>query len=417
MSTTRDEVPPRRRRMMWASAALLVLVSGGVALALAEGAVRLFGPRETQYFIWPPNTHRELAADPRYFPGINGIARFTTNSLGLRGTELPVDSTAVRVLALGGSTTENLFLDDTETWMARLQDGLDPLPDGRRVWVGSAGRSGMNARDHVVQLGRLLDQLPAMDLVVVLVGVNDVTVTLAQGDTFRPPPPLTDAAALARAEARAFAIVPGAMHEAITNARAGRWHERTALWQLAARIRADLRKRGRSVGLEQDPRGASFRRWREYRSRATTLRDSLPDLSVALRQYGRNLDSLATLAASRGVSVVFLTQPSMWRHDLDSASARLLWFGGLGDFQRQQSATYFSVDALSRAMAAFNDELLAACARNGVRCLDLAPLVPRDSVHFYDDVHFNESGAAAVGAALVPWIRDSVLPALPPRRR
>lgn len=417
MSTTRDEVPHPRRRMMWASAALLVLVSGGVALALAEGAVRLFGPRETQYFIWPPNTHRELAADPRHFPGITGVARFTTNSLGLRGMELPGDSTAVRVLALGGSTTENLFLDDTETWMARLQDGLDPLPDGRRVWVGSAGRSGMNARDHVVQLGRLLDQLPAVDLVVVLVGVNDVTVTLAQGDTFRPPPPLTDAAALARAEARAFAIVPGAMHEAITNARAGRWHERTALWQLAARIRADLRKRSRSVGLEQDPRGASFRRWREYRSRATTLRDSLPDLSVALRQYGRNLDSLAALAASRGVPVVFLTQPSMWRSDLDSSSARLLWFGGLGDFQRQQSATYFSVDALARAMAAFNDELLAACARNGARCLDLAPLVPRDSLHFYDDVHFNESGAAAVGAALVPWIRDSVIPALPPRRR
>lgn len=417
MSTTRAEQPDRRRLIIWTGTALLLLVSGVVAVGIAETAVRLLGPRETRYYIWPANTHRELAADARHFPGITGVARFTTNSLGLRGEEIPADSSAVRVLAVGGSTTENLFLDDSETWMALLQRGIDPLPDGRRVWVGSAGRSGMNARDHVVQLGRLLEQLPRIDLVVVLVGVNDVTVTLAQGDTFRPPPPLTDPAALARAEARAFAIVPGAMHEAITTARSGAWYHRMALWQLAARIRADLRKRSRTVGLEQDPRGGSFRRWREYRSRATTLRDTLPDLSIALRQYGRNLDSLATLAATFGVPMVFLTQPSMWRGDLDSASTRLLWFGGLGDFQRQQSSTYFSVAALARAMAAFNGELLASCARTGARCLDLAALVPRDSLHFYDDVHFNESGAAAVGAALVPWIRDSVIPALPARRR
>jgi lysophospholipase L1-like esterase len=416
VSSSNAEARPRRI-VIWGGAALLLLIGGGVGLVVAEIAVRVFGPRETSYYIWPAGTHRELAADPRAFPGVSGVARFTTTRVGLRGPELPADSSTVRVLVLGGSTTENLYLDDTETWTARLQQGLDPLTDGRRLWVGSAGRSGMNSRDHVVQLGRLLDQLPAIDLVVALVGVNDMTVTLAQGDTFKAPPSLADPGARAAAEARAFAIVPGALHQAITNARTGTWYERLALWQLAARLRADLRRRGTAVGLEQDPRGAAFRRWRAYRRAATTLRDSLPDLSVALAGYGRNLDSLAALAASRNVPIVLLTQPSIWRDDLDSVSTGLLWFGGMGDFQRGQTSTYFSVSALARTMDSFNRELLRSCSRSGARCLDLAPLVPRDTLHFYDDVHFNEAGAAAVGAALAPWLRDSVIPSLTVRRR
>ena len=39
-----------------------------------------------------------------------------------------------------------------------------------------------------------------------------------------------------------------------------------------------------------------------------------------------------------------------------------------------------------------------------VECIDLAPVLPGDTTLFYDDVHFNESGAEKVAEVLAQYI-------------
>lgn len=407
MNADEPAQPTMTRDRIFAVIALAGLGVIGLAggLAIAELALRTVGPRESRYAVLPPGLRRESDPDPRLLPGIAGRARFTVNSLGLRGSELPEDSSVLRILVVGGSTTENVYLDDAETWTGLLERRLDPLPGGRRVWVGAAGRGGMNARDHVVQVRRLLEQLPRMDRVVVLAGVNDLTVALAQADTFRAPPPLSDSVAVLAQERRAFAIVPGRLHESAANAPGTPWYKRTAVWQLLRRLRARAAARDERASLQQDTRAENVQRWREARQRATRSRDALPALGPALAEYRRNLEAIATIGAARGVPVTFLTQPALWRADLDGVATRLLWFGGVGDFQRRPVDEYYTPAALAAALETFNRTLLEVCAAHRLDCLDLDARIPRTTEFFFDDVHFTERGATAVAEETAAWIR------------
>ena len=110
---------------------------------------------------------------------------------------------------MGGSATLCGALDDTEVWTHLLETSLDTTRDGRHVWVGNVGRDGVTARDHVVQLTYLLHQYPRIDVVVSLLGVNDMTVAVHQGSNYHLPNAVTEPRAQRAQLTRAFALYPG----------------------------------------------------------------------------------------------------------------------------------------------------------------------------------------------------------------
>ena len=55
-------------------------------------------------------------------------------------------------------------------------------------------------------------------------------------------------------------------------------------------------------------------------------------------------------------------------------------------------------------MDAFDGRLLSLCRQDGLECLNLASLVPKDTSAFYDDAHFNEGGARIVANALTAYL-------------
>ena len=48
--------------------------------------------------------------------------------------------------------------------------------------------------------------------------------------------------------------------------------------------------------------------------------------------------------------------------------------------------------------------MLDVCREEGVDCLDLAALIPKDTSAFYDDCHFNIAGNAKVAAAVTDFL-------------
>jgi hypothetical protein len=102
--------------------------------------------------------------------------------------------------------------------------------------------------------------------------------------------------------------------------------------------------------------------------------------------------------------LIFLTQPTLWRSGLPEPLASLLWLGGVGDYQKKIGQPYYSIEALEKAMNEYNDTLLEVCQRTGVECLDLANALEKDTTVFFDDVHFNESGARKVSQALSTYL-------------
>jgi lysophospholipase L1-like esterase len=99
-----------------------------------------------------------------------------------------------------------------------------------------------------------------------------------------------------------------------------------------------------------------------------------------------------------------MTQPFIYRRDLPDELARLLWMGWVGERQSDPDQEYYSIGALADAYTAFNGTLREFCARSGAECLDLEPLLAKDTTSFYDDIHFNEAGSEAVARAVAGYL-------------
>ena len=385
--------PSARRRLVRRASLLCAVVL--VSLPAAELLLRWLTPSAQVYRIWPPFLERRTEPPPDVFPGVAGPSLFRTSSLGLRADELE-DGRSPVVLAVGGSTTECLVLDQSEAWPARLQDELSG--DGRRAWVGNAGRSGHSTREHVVQVPVLLDELPRVDVLVVLAGANDLGLRLSQDTSYDPG--FMQAADVETQEIpRAFSEYPREFAGDLP------FYKRTELY---ARLRLLKNRLASWLGpsADQGPRGDGLTRWRENRRRASAIRERMPDLGPALEEYRRNLTFVVRSAQERGVTVVLLTQPTIWRTDLGEPERERLWWGGVGDFQAPgASVPYYSVDALAEGCDDYNRALLDVARQTGALGFDLAARIPKTAEMFYDDMHFTERGAARVAQALAEFLR------------
>jgi lysophospholipase L1-like esterase len=360
---------------------ILVLLSGLLALGLGEAILR--GLSRDAFYVWPPGLHQELHPSPDVMPGVSGTSRFQINSMGLRGDELS-EARDVRILALGGSATECLYLDQTEAWPHLLQDLLGP-----RAWVGNAGRSGAHTRHHRLQAEKLLEQLPRMEAVIVLTGINDLSLRLSQDTAWRPVD-FASPEALSPLLQEAFAVRPPRFAD-------GPFYKRTALWEAMKKLDRSVR----AGGAAQDAQGRIYETWRRHRRGAPRLLQQLPDLGPALAEYADHLRAIARSATQHHARIVFVTQPALWRDDLPRDLQELLWMGGVGPFQKESGHEYYSVSALAAGMDAYNRTLLATCRQiPGAVCVDLAARLPRDTTVFYDDVHFNEAGSRQVARIL-----------------
>ena len=145
---------------------LLLCSSTVVTLLLAETVLRFALPNS--YYVWPPHLKNVFKPYQDVMPGISGESRFEINSLGIRGDE-PTPSHTYRILTIGGSTTECLYLDQFETWPYLLQKTLDENTPNHNVWVGNAGKSGQTTRHHLTAMRYLPLREMRIDAIILLI--------------------------------------------------------------------------------------------------------------------------------------------------------------------------------------------------------------------------------------------------------
>ena len=352
----------------------------------AELAARAAFPPPAAARVWPPHLERVLRPDARIMPGVSGLSRFRVNSLGLRGEEPPT-TPAYRIVCVGGSTTECLYLDQEEAWPAQLEARLRAA--GRAVWVGNAGRSGHRTREHRLQVRELVNLEPKLGALVVLAGVNDLCRRLAAAERYDPLAPEKEELRSALM-AEAFAVLPDGPDSPLP------FYEQTGLWRLASWARARLQGEVRG----QDERGAVYVRWRARRAARSGLRSELPDLESALAEFRRNLEVIDATCRAAGVRLVLLSQPALWRSDLEPELERLCWMGGIGDYANVEGCEYYSIAALAEGLRRYNAELAGFAAERGLELVDLEAELAKDGSVFYDDVHLNEEGARQAAAVV-----------------
>jgi lysophospholipase L1-like esterase len=361
-----------------------------LTLGLAEGGLRLYLPPADKYYVRHPNIHSIFNPYPGTMPGVSGESHFITNSEGMRGSEFSSDDN-YRILVFGGSTTECLYLDQTEAWPQLVQDRLNQNGKDLPVWVGNVGKSGNTSREHVLQFRHLLAQYPNIDTAILLVGGNDLNLRLARGDGYTPDY-LADPGLLSALMRNAFRLLP----QRDPNAR---YYEQTAIGRMLGILRQSQTELNTTAAIEvEDNVGKIYNNRRKERKNAP-IEETLPDLTSGLGEYSRNLNTIIDLAQAHQVRLILLTQPSMYRSDLTPEEKDLLWFGWSSGRK-----FYYSVEAMAEGLARYNQKLLEVCQQRQVECVDLASALPKDTTIFYDDLHFNENGAAQVAKIVADYM-------------
>src|SRR5215510_2655529 len=138
-----------QRLLLSGFSAVIALLIGEAVLQFALSSISSKG-----YYFMPPNHRTVFRPRPGIMPGISGDSNFVTNSNGIRGDEFTTQDT-YRILAVGGSTTECSYLDQSETWTHLLQENLSGNTRNQKAWVGDAGLSGTTTRHHLVAMQHL----------------------------------------------------------------------------------------------------------------------------------------------------------------------------------------------------------------------------------------------------------------------
>jgi lysophospholipase L1-like esterase len=358
-----------------------------LGLLIAELALRYLWSGNQRYYLWAPNYTATLNLEPGVMPGVGKVAHIRINSEGIRGSEWSSErSREYRILAVGGSTTECLNLDQDKTWPALLQDGLRGVASGRHIWVGNLGKAGLNTRDHLGLMRLAIGQFD-VDLIIMLIGGNDMIHRLMQHSSYDPFFTTDEQRYLDWLGSR-FAIVPLDREPSFV--------QRLALRRLVKRtIRV-------SQSIQRDHEGTWIVRLREVRKRASLVND-LPPLDSGLDEYKRNIQAIVSEARRRALRMVLVTQPTIWKQDMSDHEQSLLWMGWRPD------GRFYTTEALAKAMASYNDRLLETCSELTLDCIDLASRVPPTTELFYDDMHFTEAGARRIANELIAYFREGGL--------
>jgi lysophospholipase L1-like esterase len=275
---------------------------------------------------------------------------------GLRGA-IPSPG-KVDVVTIGGSTTDQLYISEGDTWQDRFAAALDP---SLRPIVANAGLDGQSTVGHIAAIQGWLTQIPGLHpkLVLIYAGINDLFVeTRIDRDGIAAKEPLHH---LQQILEQRSAIV-------------------AAIQCIVGAIEA---RRGylthAAIALDE-----SHAQWAPIRDQIA-LRAATSQRRSA---YADRLATLARLVRAWGAEPVFITQPHAFR--------RLTPTGDLLGLVMSNG----EMDPFMLNLGLFNEETLATCYRLEATCIDLAGELSLGPADFYDTIHYTPAGATKIGQYL-----------------
>ncbi|MEQ9379716.1 MAG: GDSL-type esterase/lipase family protein, partial [Pirellulales bacterium] len=291
-----------------------------------------------------------------------GPATSTINSVGVRGAEIPANEATLRILCVGGTSTESPYLDDAECWPTLLARDLTKQL-GRDVWVGSVGFGSYGLDEHREFLANsdLIDQV---DCIVVMPGMNDfLSSVLGLGEP-----------------------------------------EGGPLWsQLHSLDVAREVWNGRlGNGCVCDPQGET---WTMFR-----LGQPIPEISVddavAVKSFHKKLEQLVLAAQARDKPLVLVTQAVLWKRFLSEPGERRLLYARQYPLPRDWEL--LAPGSLATLFTQFNEQIHEVVNQNPhVGLIDVAAILDGNERAFYDDYHFNEYGSQECAAIISNWFAAS----------
>jgi hypothetical protein len=299
-------------------------------------------------------------------PGVAAESHIHQNSIGFRGADPPANfADYLTIITVGGSTTRSAEQSDERTWTALLGDAIANC--FYRSWTNNAGFDGHSSFAHI-QLIRnyIVGMHPKM--VVMLTGANE--------------------------------IFPDVLERHDLELSKGQVVGQTGVVGFVK----DLVHRSEVISLSLTFY-RSFRAWSLGVSAATLWRnESLPadsaerlnQVRAAQSQYADRLRLIIRTLREADIIPVFVTQPTIAGVGKDPTTGKdlfHLWYNNIW----YQSFDYY------------NETMRDVAQNEKVQLIDLARIMPRDSLYFWDPIHYTDAGSKEVfeiiARSLLPYLK------------
>ena len=285
---------------------------------------------------------------------------------------------------LGGSATECLYLDQSETWPALIEKYLNE-GSNKKYNVFNGGRSGITSQHHLAQVQKLLERNQWIDVIIIMEGLNDLQYALSFEEGYK-----QKDSQLVYEES--FWLSP--LKEIKP------FYRNTYLFKYLSKVKKAIF----SHKLTQDPYGNTYVKWRSNKANAKEIINTEPNLVQSLVDYQRNNQAIIDLVKSRNKRIIFIPQPVAWDTIMEPGFGKLCWYGWIGQSQYENTEKYYAFTQLKKSLDIYNELLKNTCLKNNIKCIELEGRLAKDTTTFYDDCHFNENGARKVAKIIADYL-------------
>lgn len=334
---------------------LAVLALLLVVLELVLGNwIRPLDIDDLKRFSIPVNVKYELDVSELYESDIGPTVVYSRDQWGLRGTHTALKD--IDVLTVGGSTTDQKYLDDSRTWQAYAAREL--ARRGRPLVFANAGVDGQSTTGHLFNFRYWFPLLTEMRPKIVLfyLGINDV-------------------------------MKSGRRESYDAKVDATSWRVKSVTWQLIRTVRGNLQARSAQVLHGRKPIFTAS----DFTTAGALPAEQRTALATSIAEsFVDNVDKLRAQAEALGAIPVFVTQTAYaWRASQGDAR-------GLNRpiMIHDRKMNFADVSLLHQTM---NRKLLDYCREKKAVCFDLAGDIRFDDSEFYDFLHTAPKGAEKVG--------------------
>lgn len=333
-----------------------------IVLICIEICLHFYNP----FAIIKKNRNADLPNNAKYelkdikIPGLDKDFIHTKNSLGFRGSELPENDAALKIICMGGSSTECFYLNDGSDWPALL--GGKMLQDKPGIWLNNAGVSGKSASEQTVLLKKHIVKLKP-DYILLMCGLDDIGIAVEK--------PVIIAKNDRLSDFYNFLEIPKTIRSTFNNDNGG--EDRNA-FQVLDLTKAEMLEMSDSQILQRIAR-------------------EQPLISA----YKKHLQEIADICKDNGIRLILVSEVILYGDETDNISNINLGNLKIGEINGRTEALL---------LKQYNKSTYEIAVSNNLHFINLSSRLPKDSRYFYDGYHFTKDGAEMVANIIFDESKD-----------
>lgn len=307
-------------------------------------------------------------------PGFYGTKKISTDEKGFRTTKKINynDNKNFRIFTIGGSTTEEIYLDDKETWSSLIEYKINNNYSNINSEVINTGVSGLRAVNHIKTQEYVSKLNP--NLMIFMLGVNDWNnhIKFGEGQEFR------------------IGLFPNIGNTLLVK-----------VSKLFFNIyKKKFSKNNELINKTVLQNGEYYSLQNNSLTRFDKRKLSIKSVS---KNYQSAIEIITNNCKDKKYKCMFVNQPNAYSKKISNKLKKLLWM------TPPDEKYTLDLESLNKIAKVYNNWIIDFGMKNEIAVCDLTHATEPNTNFFYDDVHFNENGSKVIAEEIFQCIKKNNL--------